>query len=55
MHKLICAFAGPTYHIVGNLMSRLIFLNHNMGLRPEKRILLYANNKRADQPASDHR
>ena len=25
MHRLIWAFAGRTYHIVGNLMSRLIY------------------------------
>ena len=27
MHRLVWAFAGRTYHIVGNLMSRLILLS----------------------------
>ena len=30
MRRLVCAFAGRTYHFVGNLMSRLILLNNKM-------------------------
>ena len=26
MRRLICGFASPTYHIVGNLMSRLMLV-----------------------------
>ena len=27
MYRLVLAFAGRTYHIVGNLMSRLYYMN----------------------------
>ena len=30
MRRLICGFSGRTYHIVGNLMSRLICAFHSV-------------------------
>ena len=40
MRRLNCAFAGRTYHIVGNLMSGLIIMEVNEGLG--KRVCLFS-------------
>ena len=34
MHRLVCAFADGTYHFVGNLISRLIFILTSSGSMP---------------------
>ena len=57
MSRLVWAFAGRIYHITGNLMLQLnyvetrILVAHTYGPSCEKTWLLHANNKGADQPA----
>ena len=67
MRRLIWAFAGRTYHIAGNLMSRLIYPNiwawpnfyydeilsakTTLTFMQDNQTLMHANNKCTDQPA----
>ena len=49
MHKLILGFAGRTYHIVGNLMSRLNYIENTL----RQDIIKEANTMDQDQIAPE--